>query len=182
LLSIIKFKFIEDKSTVNGIQVTFWNQLSLYYHSINVGDLLLIENYKISKNKRNNFENKNDVEISLNYNSSKVYKLDEKLQNKLSGYSPINLDDNLTTINELILKNDKKIFSIVGIIINKSRIERERSQLLNENKFYQYYYLTLIDDSSEFPIKIKIYLNTRNDYNEYFLFNFIALIFATSYS
>jgi hypothetical protein len=62
------------------------------------------------------------------------------------------------------------------VVANISRVERERNILTKEIKFHQYVVVTLVDCTSNFTIKIKIYLNSRELQKKEILIGKIVLI------
>jgi hypothetical protein len=110
---------LADGTYKNGVQVTFWNKLAYnYYNLINIGDLLVIKDYKIQKHKKSNFGEESLVyEISLNDGSASIEKLNEELSASMIKFSPMTFE-NLVTIDDLFGEKDGLKFDIVGKLIN----------------------------------------------------------------
>eukprot|EP01080_Neovahlkampfia_damariscottae_P011195 gene11195-4015_t len=136
------------------VPVTFWNRLALeYYHSINIGDILLISGYRMKDEIKKSIFGSFKVEFSLNENKAQIYKLATYGEEEFA-----RVHFNFKTTNEITELEDGTIFDFIGTIINISDYERVQDSFGN---FSQFRWITFLDSRSPTFFKCKVFTNSQ---------------------
>lgn len=159
-----------DGSLQYGLPVTIWNRLALdYYADINVGDILVIIDYRIKKCYDANLfvlapdQTAYDREISVNSQKElNIFKIAEDV----AQFAPLNF--NIASISALHFIPDKSNVTIAGLVVKIGPYERGRLTSFENTKnldvkFAQFRYITLIDGTSKKKLNCKIYTNSRKN-------------------